>query len=197
MVLYDLEVSGNCYKVRLFLALIGQDCTLRPVAFLEGEHKRDDFASRNPFGEIPVLVDGDIILRDSQAILVYLARNFGREDWYPADPVDEALVLQWLMVAENEIARGSNDARLHDKFGYEIDVEEARLKAARVLHILNAHLTGREWLEFDRPTIGDIACFPYVALSHEGGVSLEPYPAVGAWVGRIKALPGFIPMPGI
>ncbi|WP_199797218.1 glutathione S-transferase N-terminal domain-containing protein, partial [Erythrobacter sp. QSSC1-22B] len=73
MQLYDLELSGNCYKVRLFLALIGQPYTLRPVAFLDGEHRTKDFIARNPFGEIPVLVDGDVLLRDSQAILVYLA----------------------------------------------------------------------------------------------------------------------------
>ena len=197
MELYDLELSGNCYKVRLFLAFLQQDYTLRPVAFLEGEHKTEDFIARNLFGEIPVLIDGDVLLRDSQAILVYLARKHGRTDWYPTDTRDEAAVVQWLMVAENEIARGPNDARLHDKFGYAIDVEAARKKSERILGILDQHLATRDWLELDRPTIADIACFPYIALSHEGAVSLEPYAAIRAWVDRIKALPGFIPMPAI
>lgn len=197
MELYDLELSGNCYKVRLFLAIIGQDYTLHPVAFLNGEHKSKDSIARNPFGEIPVFVDGDVLLRDSQAILVYLARKYKHQNWYPTDAREEAEVLQWLMVAENEIARGPNDARLHDKFGYRIDVAEARIKAERILEILNKHLSNREWLELGRPTIADIACFPYVALSHEGAVSLEPYPAVRDWMKRIKALPGFITMPAI
>lgn len=197
MELYDLELSGNCYKVRLFLALIQQPYTLRPVDFLEGEHKNDESIKRNVFGEIPVLVDGDLILRDSQAILVYLARKFDRTDWYPTTPADEAKVVQWLMIAESEIARGPNDARLHDKFGYQLDIDLARSKSTRILDILNEHLADRDWLELDRPTIADLACFPYIALSHEGGVSLEPYPAIQSWIERIKALPNFVSMPEI
>lgn len=197
MQLYDLELSGNCYKVRLFLALIGESYTLEPVAFLDGEHKTEAFIERNPFGEIPLLVDEDVRLRDSQAILVYLARKYVRQDWYPTGAHEEARVMQWLMVAENEIARGPNDARLHDKFGYSIDVAAARNRASHILGILEKHLLNREWLELERPTIADIACFPYVALSHEGGVSLQPYPSVRSWVERVKALPGFISMPAI
>lgn len=197
MELYDLELSGNCYKVRLFLALIQQPYTLRSVDFLEGEHKNEDSIKRNVFGEIPVFIDGDLILRDSQAILVYLARKFDRTDWYPTTPADEAKVVQWLMVAESEIARGPNDARLHDKFGYPLDIDLARSKSTRILDILNEHLADRDWLEIDRPTIADLACFPYVALSHEGGVSLEPYPAIQSWIERIKALPNFVSMPEI
>jgi glutathione S-transferase len=197
MKLYDLELSGNCYKVRLFLALIDTVYDRRPVDFLDGEHKTDPFLTRNAFGEIPVLVDGDVILRDSQAILVYLARKYDRTDWYPGGAADEAAVLQWLMVAESEIARGPNDARLHDKFGYDLDVAAARGRSGRVLAIFEAHLGDRDWLALDRPTIADIACFPYLALGHEGGVPLDPYPAVRAWIARIKALPGFVPMPAI
>ena len=194
MELYDLDLSGNCYKIRLFLALIEQPYTLRSVDFLDGEHKNEESTQRNTFGEIPVLVDGDLTLRDSQAILVYLARKFDRTDWFPNTPADEAKVVQWLMVAESEIARGPNDARLHDKFGYQLDVDLARTKSARILTILNERLSDREWLELDRPTIADLACFPYVALSHEGGVSLEPYPAIQDWINRIKALPNFVSM---
>lgn len=197
MKLYDLELSGNCYKVRLFLALLGQDYELVSVDFLGGEHKSPDYLARNPFGEIPVLVDGDLVLRDSQAILVYLARKHGGEDWLPGEPAGMAQVMEWLMVAENEVARGPNDARLHDKFGYELDLGLARTKAARLLDILDAHLSKNEWLALGRPTIADIACFPYVALGHEGGVPCDRHPSVAAWVGRVKALPGFVGMPAI
>ncbi|WP_233998283.1 glutathione S-transferase C-terminal domain-containing protein, partial [Erythrobacter sp. QSSC1-22B] len=123
--------------------------------------------------------------------------KYRRQDWYPTEAPEEAAVVQWLMVAESEIARGPNDARLHDKFGYQIDVAGARAKAGRILEVLEQHLSTRDWLEVGRPTIADIACFPYVALSHEGGVSLEPYRAVRGWVDRIKALPDFTPMPAI
>ena len=108
-----------------------------------------------------------------------------------------AEVVSWLMVAENEIARGPNDARLHDKFGDDLDVDLARRKAERILGLMEASIRTRRWLVLDGPTIADIACMPYVALSHEGGVSLDPYPAIRAWISRIKALPGFWSMPAL
>lgn len=195
--LHDLELSGNCYKVRLFSALLGLDIEIVPVDFMGGAHKTPAFLEKNPFGEIPVLEDGDFILRDSQAILVYLARKYGGETWLPTDPAGMAEVMIWLMAAENEIARGPNDARLHDKFGFPIDVAKARENAARILGLMEARLSKNDWLALDRPTIADIACMPYVALSHEGGVSLDPYPAIRAWIARIKALPGFVSMPAL
>lgn len=107
--LHDLELSGNCYKVRLFCSLLGLKLDLAPVDFLDGAHKKSPLIEQNPFGEIPILEDGDVALRDSQAILVYLARKHGGEAWLPIDPVSMAKVVEWLMVAENEIARGPND----------------------------------------------------------------------------------------
>lgn len=195
--LYDLELSGNCYKVRLFCSLLGLKLDVAAVDFLGGAHKKSPLIEKNPFGEIPVFEDGSVTLRDSQAILVYLARKFGGETWLPTDAAGMAEVMSWLMVAENEIARGPNDARLHDKFGFDLDVAQAREKAKRIIGLMEAHLAKRDWLALDRPTIADIACMPYVALSHEGGVSLQPYPRVRAWIGRIKALPGFIGMPAL
>ena len=195
--LYDLEVSGNCYKVRLLCALLGVPLEVVPVDFMAGAHKKSPLIDLNPFGEIPIFVDGDVTLRDSQAILIYVARKWGGETWLPTDAASMARVTEWLMVAGNEIARGPNDARLHDKFGYKLDAGLAREKAARVLNVMEAHLSRHNWLALSRPTIADIACMPYVALGHEGGVTLEKYPAVTAWIGRIKALPGFITMPAL
>lgn len=195
--LYDLDVSGNCYKVRLFCALLNVPVDLISVDFMSGAHKRSPLIDLNAFGQLPILEDGDLVLRDSQAMLVYIARKLGNESWLPTDAASQALVTQWLMVAENEIARGPNDARLHDKFGYKLDIVAAREKAKRILTIMDQHLEKREWLALDRPTIADIACMPYVALGWEGGVPLDPYPAVKAWVARIKNLPGFVSMPGL
>lgn len=195
--LYDLEVSGNCYKVRLLASLLGVPLELVPVDFMAGAHKKSPLIDINPFGEVPTFQDGDLVLRDSQAILVYMARKWSGEAWLPTEAASMAKVVSWLMVAENDIARGPNDARLHDKFGYKLDVALAREKSARILGIMDAHLKDNEWLALGRPTIADIACMPYVALGHEGGVSLQPYPAVQAWLDRVKALPGFIGMPAI
>lgn len=193
--LYDLELSGNCYKVRLFLKLIRQDYELIPVDFLAGAHKKPPLSDLNPFLEIPILTDGELVLRDSQAILVYLARKYGGEGWMPTEPSSMAQVIEWLMVAENEVARGPNDARLHDKFGYDLDHKLAVNRATRILDLLEQHLNDRAWLVLGRPTIADIACFPYVALGHEGRVPVGDRPNVTAWINRIKALPGFIGMP--
>ena len=92
--------------------------------------------------------------------------------------------------------RARPERRPHDKFGYAIDLKLAREKAQRIVSLMDAHLAKSQWLALDRPTIADVACMPYVAVSHEGGVPLTPYPAVRAWVERVKALPGFMPMPG-
>lgn len=195
--LYDLELSGNCYKVRLLCALIGVPLEIIPVDFLAGEHKKAPLIELNPYGEIPIFQDGNVLLRDSQAILIYIARKWGGEDWLPTSPEGLANVCQWLMTAENEIARGPNDARLHDKFGYELDAGLARKKSQRILELMEAHLSNQPWLALGRPTIADIACMPYVALGHEGSVHLDSYPAIRAWIGRIKDLPGYIGMPAI
>lgn len=195
MKLYDLELSGNCYKIRLFLSFIKEDYELIPVDFLAGEHKKSPLIELNPFGEIPILVDGDLILRDSQAILVYLARKFSKDDWLPTDATQMAQVMEWLMVAESEVARGPNDARLHDKFGYDLDHSLAISKSTRILDLLEKHLEGKQWLVGDHATIADIACFPYLALGHEGRAAIGDRANINAWVGRIKAMDNFITMP--
>ena len=195
MKLYDLEPSGNCYKVRLMCALLGVPLDLVPVDFMAGAHKKPPLIDLNPFGEIPILVDGDLVLRDSQAMLIYLARKYGGEAWLPTKSVDMARVMEWVMVGENETMRGPGDARLHDKFGYDLDVNLARKKAARILGLMDAHLAKNKWLALGRPTIADIACLPYVGVGHEGGVPLTPYPNIQAWIARIKQLPGFVTMP--
>ncbi len=195
--LHDLEPSGNCYKVRLFCALIQQPLELISVDFMAGQHKSAPYLAINPFGEIPILDDDGFILRDSMAILVYLATKHNVEAWYPSNAKERALVAQWLSSSVNNVMHGPGDARLIDKFGYTLNRETAHEISARILGIMNTHLANREWLELGRCTIADIACFPYIALSHEGGVSLDAYPNIRAWIARIKALPNFIAMSGI
>jgi glutathione S-transferase len=192
--MYDLDVSGNCYKVRLLCSILGVPLECITVDFMGGEHKRSPLIELNPFGELPILIDGDFLLRDSQAILVYVARKYGDESWMPTQPAPMAKVMEWLAVAENEIMRGPNDARLHDKFGYDLDVALARKKAHRIYGLMERHLARHNWLALGRPTIADIACMPYIDIGEEGGVPLDDYPAIRAWIDRIKALPGFVPM---
>ncbi len=199
MKLYNLELSGNCYKVRLFLSLLDINYELIPVNLMAGEHKTPEFLKLNPLGQVPVLEDDGLVLRDSQAILVYLAKKakkHGGEAWFPSDAAGMAQVTQWLLTAANEIARGPGDARVGTKFGG-INVDAAQKKAESILNLIEQHLTKNEWLVLNRPTIADIACFPYIALAPEGGVMLDKYPAINQWCDRVKKLPNFIEMPGI
>lgn len=197
MKLYDLELSGNCYKVRLFAALAGIPLDIVPVDFMAGEHKKPPLIDLNPWGQIPVLVDGDVVLRDSQAILVYLASGLVDESWLPRDPLGMATVMQWLSTAANEIQNGPASARLADKFGIPLDKADTLARSARILPLLDQHLARHDWLALGRPTIADCAVFPYVALAPEGAIDLGLYPHIQAWIARVKALPGFLSMPGV
>lgn len=197
MQLYDLEPSGNCYKVRLFSALAGIDLDLIPVDFMAGEHKQAPVITLNPKGQLPVLKDGDEVVSDSQAILVYIARRYAAEAWYPQSSKAQSEVNYWLSTAANEIQHGPGAARLVDKFGFALDKQQALATADQVLTLLENHLEAQDWLVGDRVTIADCAVMPYVALAPEGGINLGYYPAIQRWISRIKALPGFIPMSGI
>ena len=108
-----------------------------------------------------------------------------------------AAVVQWLSTAANEVQNGPCAARLVDKFGYALDKADTLRRAARILPLIDARLADHDWLALDRPTVADCAVFPYVALAPEGGVALDDFPHIRAWIARVRALPGFVPMPGL
>lgn len=89
--LYEFALSGNCHKVRLMLSLLGLDYQSIIVNGSERQHKSTEFLVMNPFGQVPVLTDGEVSVRDSQAVLVYLAKKYGNNKWLPEDPVGLAL----------------------------------------------------------------------------------------------------------
>ena len=196
MKLYDAEVSGNCYKVRLLATLLDVELELAPVNLATGGSRTDDYLALNPRGQIPTLVDGDAVIWDSQAILTHLARNHG-PDWMPEATGDLVQVMQWLAVAENECLYGMARARAVKLFGRAWDLEQSQTLARAGLEVLNTHLASNDWLAAGRPTIADVACYPYVALAPEGEIPLAPYAFVVDWIGRIQALPGYVSMPGI
>jgi glutathione S-transferase len=148
-------------------------------------------------GQVPTLVDGEVVIHDSQAILVYLARRYGGEAWLPTTAAELGAVVQWLSLAANEIHHGPHLARLHFLVQLDINLVAAQEQTKAVLRILEGRLATRPWLELGRPTVADIACFPYIGLAPEGGVPLAPYPGVSAWIDRVKALPGYVAMPGL
>ncbi|WP_306878079.1 glutathione S-transferase family protein [Variovorax boronicumulans] len=204
--LYDYPLSGNCFKVRQMLAWLGVGYETVPVGFYPGrEHKSAAFlANVNPLGRLPVIDDDGFVLRDAQAILVYLAsRHDAQRRWYPDDARLRGQVAMWLATAD-EITRTASAARLHDALGYHhLDIDACRSGARAVFRVLDDHLAeqasaGLRWLAAEpEPTIADLACFPYVALAGEGGISLDEFPALRHWVWDFRHLPGFIGMSGI
>lgn len=196
--LYGHEMSGNSYKARLLLELLRIDYEWVKVDLMTGEHKSPEYLALNPFGQVPLLTDGETRIADSQAILVYLARQYGGDCWLPLEALALAQVVRWLSTTAGEIRQGPENARLHYLFGATaINIERAHQKSEHILTQLDQHLSTRTWLEFERPTIADIAVFPYVALARDGKVKLDAYPNVLRWIDRVKDLPGYVPMAGI
>ena len=194
--LYGFNLSANSYKVRLFLELLKLEYEWVEVDLANGEHKSSSYLALNPFGQVPLLIDGDTKLADAQAILVYLARQYGGEEWLPLDALPLAQVVRWLSTTAGEVRQGPEHARLYHLFGVtNINLERAYGQAEFILSQLEQHLSTRTWLEFERPTIADIAVFPYVALASDGKIDLTPYSHVLKWIERIKLLPNYISLP--
>jgi glutathione S-transferase len=193
--LHDFTLSGNAHKVRNLLSLLRIEHELIPVDLGAGEHHESAFRTLNPFEQVPVLVDGNVVVRDSSAILVYLARKFGRGEWLPVDVEGEARVQEWLATASTAIADGPGYARLIELFGATGDIDAARERAHNTLDRINAHLEGRSFLASEHATIADIANHSYIALAPDGGVELDAYPNLRAWIERLEKLPGFVAVP--
>ena len=195
--LYDFELSGSCYKTRMLMNILEVKYESIPVDFVNKEHKSAKYLAVNPFGELPIFDADGLILRDAQAIMVYLAKKYDKSNqWYPDDAESMGRIGQWLSTGGGEVMNSAG-ARLVKILNYQWDLEKLQAGANRVFKIMDTHLATREWLELGHPTIGDLACFPYTAMAGEGGIDLSVYPNILKWVERMKRIPGFIPMPGI
>lgn len=202
--LYDYVLSGSCYKVRLLAAFLEVSYETVAVDFYPGnEHKQSDFLAVNPAGTLPVLIDEVVVLTETQAILAYLASTHDASGrWFPKD--DAAMlagVMQWLAFS-SRLTDTAGAARLHDMLNRELDVDAARRGAIKAFRELEAHLTDRRFdggtfLVGDHPTIADVACFAYTALSPDGGIEHDDFPAIRNWLYAIRSLDRFITMPGI
>jgi glutathione S-transferase len=192
--LHGTPLSGHVHRIELFLRILGLDYVYREAG--AKVRASPEFLALNPLGQIPVLEDGDLVLADSNAILVYLAKRYDPTGaWLPEDPQGAAAVQRWLSIAAGEVKYGPGLARLAMLFNKPEDAPPARLIAERLLAFMEHHLTGRDYLAAERPTIADLACYSYVAHAPEGSIALEPYPAVRSWLARVEALPAFKPMP--
>lgn len=197
MKLYDRIPSGNCHKVRLLLNLLNVEYESIIVDAMNKQHKSEEYLKMNPRGQFPVLLDGVNTIYDSHAILVYLAAKYANQSWYSQDPYEMGLIQEWLSFSSNEIANSLNIARLKYKFNADVDWDLAQKKSILVLKLVDQHLKTRDWLELDRPTIADLACYPYIALASEGKIDIQPFLNVYRWIQNVQNLPGYIGMDGM
>lgn len=194
--LYRHVLSGHCHRVELMLSLLGLPFEAIDVAFGPAGTRTPEFMARNAFGQVPVIEDGDLTLPDSNAILVYLCRRYDASGrWYPDDPAIAGRTQRWLSVAARQLAEGPASARVANLFGREIDRTRVHGIANDLFRIVDAELATSPFLTGDAPTVADIAHYSYTAHAPEGDVSLDPYLNIRAWLARIEALPGFVPMP--
>jgi len=191
--LYMGDVSGNSYKLRILLNLIGLHYESIFIDFEAHEHKKEPFTLLNPRGEVPVLDDNGTVLWDSGSCLVYLARQYGGHQWYPSDPMQMAEITQWLSLAATEIQCGLQYARrgvLRGRWTLG-PLEKAQAFGEVALKVMEQRLATHQWLALDRPTLADIACFPYVESAPEGHTDLSGYPHIGQWLERCRQIPNW------
>ena len=192
--LYDFLESGNGYKVRLLLAHLGIPFERIEVDFVGTGHTPDDFRAVNPTGRIPAMVlDGGETLWESNAIQWYFADG----TWFlPSEPLERARVLQWMFFEqyEHEPAIAVARALVHRGQATLARLAELHARGGRVLAVMEGHLAGHDYFVAGRLTIADIALYAYTHVAEEGGFDLAPYGAVRAWLDRVAAEPGHIPI---
>ena len=194
--LYGTSLSGHCHRVEVLLRMLGiaHEYIESPASLSATE----EFGKLNPLRQVPVLVDGGLVLSDSNAIMVYLVKRYGaKTSWLSDDAVEAAQIQRWLSIAAGELRHGPASARMSSLWNMKGEIHPVRAHeiAEKLLTVMDNHLTGRDYLATSNPSIADLACYSYVAHAPEGRISLAPYPEVRKWLARIEALPHFHPMP--
>jgi glutathione S-transferase len=192
--LYHVPLSGHAHRVELLLSLLELPIELIYVDIPNEEHKKPEFLAINAFGQVPVIDDNGTIISDSNAILVYLAKKYGKGAWLSEEPLAAARIQRWLSVAAGQVAYGPASARLITVFGAALNAEEVIARSHALLKVMDGELANTAFLAGDTATLADIANYTYIAHAPEGNVSLETYPHVRAWLERVEALTGFVPM---
>ncbi|HEX8615206.1 MAG TPA: glutathione S-transferase [Telluria sp.] len=194
LILHGLPVSGHVHRVELLLRMLGLPFTFVPAP--PEVRASAAFRALNPLGQIPVLQDGELVVNDSNAILVYLAKRYAPgSNWLPEDAAGAAAVQRWLSIAAGELAFGPAKARANALWKVPADLAQAGAVAQRLLAFMDQHVTAHDFLAAGHATVADLACYSYVAHAPEGGIALSPYPALRAWLVRIEALPSFVALP--
>jgi glutathione S-transferase len=195
MLLYDSGVSGNCYKVRLLLAHLGLDYERRELDVVDRSNRAEVLGDLNPGLRVPTLVlDDGRALGESGAILNYLAEG---TDYIPEGLYDRAKMLQWMFFEQYSHEPYVAVPRFWLTKGIEVDPEtlaERQRVGYLAFDAMESHLAGHDYLAAERYTLADIALYAYTHVAHEGGFDLSSYPGIAAWLERVAAQPGHVPM---
>ncbi|HYQ77850.1 MAG TPA: glutathione S-transferase family protein [Solirubrobacterales bacterium] len=195
--LYENPVSGNCHKVRLILGLLGIECERRVLSVTDHSERIEVLGGLSPTLNLPtVVLDDGRPLAESNAILWHFAEG---TEYLPEDSYERAQVLQWMFFEQYKHEPGVAVVRFWDSIAPAHLTPPPGLEAKRAdglvaLKAMERHLREREYFVGEGLTIADIALFAYTHVAEEAGFDLEPLPAVRAWLGRVEAHPGIVPM---
>jgi glutathione S-transferase len=197
--LYNAQLSGNCYKVRLLLSLLGIPFERIEVDVVDRSNRLELLGGKNPALRVPTLeLEDGTHLAESNAILWYFADG---SVYLPDDHLERARVLQWLFFEQYDVEPNLAVARfwvsiLGKRDEYAVRLEEKWAAGHRALTGMERHLDGQAYLVGDRLSIADIALYAYTHVAHEGGFDLDRYPAIRGWLARVADQPGHVPMQG-
>jgi glutathione S-transferase len=196
VLLYNSQVSGNCYKVRLLFAHLGVPYERHEVDVVDRSNRPELLGDKNPAQRVPTLVlDDGRSLGESGAILWYFGEG---TRFVPEDRYERAQVLQWMFFEQYDHEPAIAVVRFLVAYsGREPDpqvIEQRTQQGYRALGAMERHLDGRSFLVGDGMTLADIALYAYTHVADEGGFSLEDYPAVRAWLERVASEPGHVPI---
>jgi glutathione S-transferase len=198
-ILHQMQMSGNCYKIRLAARQLGLNIVLRDYPLHGGETRQPQFLSKNPNGRVPLLeLDDGRCLPESGAILWFLTRGTPLR---PADDWSRAEALSWMFFEQYShepyvaVARFWLAYAKPEDFAKKRDlVPEWHAKGNAALAVMETHLAKRDWFAGERYSIADIALYGYTHCAGEGGFDLAAYPALSRWLARVAAQPGYVPL---
>ena len=198
-VLHQMQMSGNCYKVRLVARQLGIPIALKEYGLHDGTTRKPEFLSKNPNGRVPLLEFGDgRMLPESGAIIWYLSEGTALQ---PSEPWGRAEALQWMFFEQYShepyvaVARYLQTYASKDELGKRgHTLPELQAKGNAALAVMEMHLKKNDWFAGKRYSVADIALYGYTHCAAEGGFDLSKYPALSAWLERVAAQPGHVPL---
>ncbi|MCE7026879.1 glutathione S-transferase family protein [Jiella avicenniae] len=196
--IYGMPDSGNCYKPRLLCALTGRPFHHVGVSTEDGGTQRPDYLAKNPNGKVPLLeLEDGRVLPESNAMLFFLGEETA---FVPANPFERAEMLSWMFFEQYShephvaVRRSLKIYARLAAFATEERLAATMTGGLKALSVMEQRLAERPWLAGDAPSLADVALYAYSHVAAEGGFDLAAFPAIGAWLDRVAALPGYRPM---